>query len=120
MKEVWNAPATGSGMIRDPAGGFAASAASASDRPGGDDLAAAVDVGAHQVQLGQGVRAPSSVSPPSTADMTVGVSGAGRAHRAAADRGQSHRGRRGSSTPAMAAAASSPTEWPGDRRRRPE
>ena len=84
---MWNAPATGSGITRTPAGGFAASCGERVDGAGGDDLPAAVDVGAHQVQLfqrgqhGVGVAAHQGGHPGRG-------QGAGRAHRAAADRGQ--------------------------------
>ena len=87
MNEVWNAPATGSGMTRTPAGGFASQLGECVDGSGGDDLPAAVDVGPHQVQFFQrrqhGVRvAAHQCGHPGRGQ------GAGRAHRAAADRGQ--------------------------------
>ena len=75
-------------MTRVPAGGLGGERVEGGGRPGGDDLAAAVDVGAHQVAARRGRRAPAPVSPPITADIAGRGQGAGRAHGAAADGGQ--------------------------------
>ena len=87
-------------------------AASASTAPAATIWPATVDVGADQIHGSASAVSTVSVSPPSTADIEVGVSGAGLAHGHAADaRPAGPRSHRRAPRPG-AAAASSPTEWP--------
>ena len=98
MKGVWNAPATASGRTRAPAGGSAASFVQRVERAGGDDLAGAVAVGRGEAR-GLDAGRTSSGSPPSTADMPVGVSAQAAAISAPRHGGEGDRPSAGVSTP---------------------
>ena len=102
--EVWNAPATWSGMTRALAGGSAANAASCSRVPAATTWPAPLTLAAVR-PCRSSASATSAGSPPRTALMPVGVSGAGGGHRP----------RRARRTKPMASWSDS---TPGERRRR--
>src|SRR5579875_3635620 len=80
MKWVWNAPATASGRTRAPPGGSAASFSSASSAPAATICPAPLRLAA--VSPAASIAATTSAgSPPSSADIPVGVS----AHAAAVE-----------------------------------
>ena len=85
---VWNAPATCSGRTRAPAGGSAASFVQRVERAGGDDLTGAVAVRRGRARAASMPATTSSGSPPSSADMPVGVERARGGHLGAAARGE--------------------------------
>ena len=110
MYEVWKAPATGSAITLVPAGGFAASAASASVLPAATIWPPPLTL-APTRSSSASVLSTVATSPPMTADIPVGVSAQAALiawPRTAARSTASSAG----STPASAAAASSPTECP--------
>ena len=110
MKEVWKAPATGSGMTRTPLGGFAANCARASSGPAATICPPPLTLAPTRSSSARVARTV-SVSPPISADIPVGVNAQAAliaVPRTAARSTASSAG----NTPASDAAASSPTECP--------
>ena len=115
MYGVWNAPATCSAMTRALAGGVGGELLQPGQRAGGDDLAGAVAVGRVAARRPRSRRAP---RPRRRRAPRSCRSAPARRRRPSPGRGRAARviAASGVSTPASAAAPSSPTLWPATTR----